>query len=81
LKMLRVLGPVAKESIFGPLARAWKGLVDVCAELPPKIPSFGRAVEAVVAGVTSVNGELFEKDAFHAFPCSNMDFDLLVYTV
>jgi hypothetical protein len=35
-----VLGPVGKKSIFGPLAKAWKGLVGVCTEPPPKIPSF-----------------------------------------
>jgi hypothetical protein len=48
---------------------------------PPKKLGFGTAVEAVVVGVALVNGEAFEKEAFHAFPCSNMDFDLLAYTV
>ena len=48
---------------------------------PPKRLGFCTAVDAVVVGVALVNGEAFETYAFHAFPCSNMDFDLLVYTV
>jgi hypothetical protein len=81
LKRLRESGSVAKESIFGPFARAWKGLVDVCAGPPPKRPSFGTAVEAAVVEMALVNGETFETGEFHAFPCSNVDFDLLAYTV
>ena len=48
---------------------------------PPKRLGFGTAVDAVVVGVALVNGEAFETYALLAFPCSNMDFDLLVYTV
>jgi hypothetical protein len=41
-----VLGPVENQSIFGALAKAWKGLLGVCTE-PPKIPSFDLSASTV----------------------------------
>ena len=55
--------------------------MDVCAGPHPKRLGLDAAVEAAMVGVAMVDVEAFETGKSHEFSCSNVDFDLLAYTV
>lgn len=55
--------------------------MDACAGPHSKRLGLDATVEAAMVGAAMVDVEAFETGKSHEFPWSNVDFDLLAYTV